>query len=105
MGFLKLHGKMVVWPANLDSTKTRKHGRKLTKGLAVQAPRLEELIEAAKRLSFEAELSTGKSRPSTWWEKGGYVVLPKNERKGNLLRALAAEIRRIRAAKAAQEKR
>jgi signal recognition particle subunit SEC65 len=71
----------------------------------VQAPRLEELNEAAKRLTIEAELSTGKSRPPTWWEKGGYVILPKKEGKGNLLRALAAEIRRIRAAKATQEKR
>jgi signal recognition particle subunit SRP19 len=105
MDFLKLHDKVVVWPANLDSTKTRKQGRKITKGQAVQAPKLEELTEAAKRLSIDVEVATGKSRPPTWWERGGYLVLPKKGAKGNLLGTLAVEIRRIRSSRAAQEKK
>jgi signal recognition particle subunit SRP19 len=105
MDFLKLHGKVVVWPANLDSTKTRNQGRKLTKGQAVQAPKLEELTEAAKRLSIDVEVAAGKSRPPTWWERGGYLILPKKDAKRNLLGTLAVEIRRIRSSKAAQEKK
>jgi signal recognition particle subunit SRP19 len=96
---LKLHGKVVVWPANLDSTKSRKTGRKLAKGAALQTPRLEEINEAAKKLSIEAELVPGKARPSTWWEKGGYLTFPKNEKRNVLLRSLASEIRKARAAR------
>ena len=96
---MKLHGKVIVWPANLDSTKTRRTGRKLTKGASLQAPRLEEISEAAKRLSLEPELVPAKSRPSTWWEKGGYLIFPKNEKRTVLLRSLALEVRKGRVAR------
>ncbi|OFX15409.1 hypothetical protein A3K71_00175 [archaeon RBG_16_50_20] len=101
---MKQPGKRVIWPANLDSTKSREEGRKLAKGLAVQAPRLEEINEAATRLSLEAEVAAGKSRPRSWWEKGGYVILPKNDARTTMLRSLASEIKKIRAAKSSQEK-
>jgi len=96
---LKLPGKIVVWPANLDSTKTKKSGRKLAKGAALQTPRLEEINEAAKRLSLTPELVHGKSRPSTWWERGGYLIFQKNQERTTLLRSLASEIRKTRVAK------
>jgi len=101
---LKQPGKRVIWPANIDSTKSRNEGRRLAKGSAVQAPRLEEIKEASTRLSLDAELAPGKSRPSSWWEKAGYVILPKNDSRAALMRSLASEIRKIRAAKTAQEK-
>ncbi len=101
---MKLHGKIVVWPANLDSTKSRKQGRKLTKGAAVQTPRLEEINDAANKLSLEAEIVPVKSRPSAWWEKSGYAIFPKKAVKTDLLRSLASEIRKARYAKAEPEK-
>jgi signal recognition particle subunit SRP19 len=93
---VKLHGKMVVWPANIDSTKSRRSGRKLPKGQALQSPRLEELREAANKLSIDHESVPGKSRPRSWWEKGGYLIVPKSTRKTELLRSLASEVRRER---------
>jgi signal recognition particle subunit SRP19 len=95
---------MIVWPANLDSSKTRKAGRKLAKAAAVQAPRLDEINEAANRLSIETEIMAGKSRPSSWREKGGYAIIRKDDTKGNTLRSLASEIKRTRSTKA-QERR
>jgi len=96
---LKLRGKIVIWPASIDSTKSRRKGRKLPKSAALQSPRLEEISGAAKRLSLEPELVPGKSRPSTWWEKGGYLIFPKNEYRMTLLRSLASEVRKARAAR------
>lgn len=96
---------MVIWPASLDSSKSRIKGRKIAKAVAIQAPRLEEISDAAKRLSFEAEIIPGKSRPNSWWEKGGYAIITKKEAKADLLRALAGEIRKARAAKLEQEER
>jgi signal recognition particle subunit SRP19 len=101
---LKLQGKIIVWPANLDSSKSRKEGRKLTKAAALQAPRLEEINEAANRLSLEAEIEPGKSRPGAWWEKDGYLILPMKGERPHLLHSLSSEIRKMRAAKASQEK-
>ncbi|HXZ98311.1 MAG TPA: signal recognition particle subunit SRP19/SEC65 family protein [Candidatus Acidoferrum sp.] len=101
---MKQRGKIVVWPANLDSTKSRIEGRKVPKALAIQAPRLEEISEGAKRLSLEVDITAGKSQPRSWWEKGGYAIIAKKETKGSVLRALAAEIRKARAAKTEQPK-
>ncbi len=93
---MKLHGKAVIWPANLDSTKSRKAGRKLAKGPALQTPKLEELRDAATQLSIEHEVVGGKSRPNTWWDKGGYLIVPKAIPRAKLLRSLATEIRKQR---------
>ncbi len=95
---------MVVWPTNLDSTKTRKQGRKLTKGAAVQTPRLEEIHDAATKLSIEVEIVPAKAKPAIWWEKSGYAILPKKSVKAEILRSLASEIRRARIARAEPEK-
>jgi signal recognition particle subunit SRP19 len=102
---LKITGKIVVWPANLDSTKSRTEGRKISKGLAIQTPRLEEMSEAAKRLSSgaEAEFVPGKSRPNLWWEKSGYAILAKKGSRISFTRELASEIKKIRATKAEQD--
>jgi signal recognition particle subunit SEC65 len=101
---LKLHGKIVIWPANLDSAKTRRAGRKLTKGPAVQSPRLEELSQAANQLSIEHEVVPGKSKPNTWWEKGGYLIVPKTSPRSKLLRSLATEVRKLRATREKDKK-
>lgn len=101
---MKLQGKVVIWPANLDSTKSRKEGRKLTKAYAIQMPRLDEIGEATKRLSLDIELVPRKSRPANWWEKTGYMIIPKKATRTQLLRALASEIKTTRGAKKASEK-
>jgi signal recognition particle subunit SRP19 len=93
---VKLHGKMVVWPSNLDSTKTRRTGRKIPKGQAVQSPRLEELNEAAKTLAIDHEVVVSKSRPPSWWEKGGYLVVAKSTPKSAVIHSLATEVRKLR---------
>ena len=89
---------MILWPANLDSTKSRTQGRKIAKGSGVQAPRLDEMNEAAKRLNLSAETHPGKSRPRSWWERHGYLVVTKKETKTGVLRNVATEIRKIRVA-------
>lgn len=88
-----------MWPANIDSTKSRKHGRKLAKGAAVQAPRLDEVNDAANRLALEPEIVHAKSRPSAWWEKSGYAIIPRKDTKADVFRALASEIRKDRSAR------
>jgi len=101
---LRLQGKFVLWPANIDSTKSRKEGRRIPKGLAVPSPRLEEIKQVASRLSLEGEFVPGKSRPGTWWERAGYAILPKKDTRTRLLRSLASEIRKERAAKVERNK-
>jgi signal recognition particle subunit SRP19 len=97
---LKQSGKMVVWPAELDSARSRSEGRRLAKSQAVQAPRVDELETAAKRLSFDPQVSTNAALPARWWEKTGYVMVNRGDRsRSKVLKDLTAEILKIRQAK------
>jgi signal recognition particle subunit SRP19 len=101
---LKLSGRIIVWPANLDLVKSRTEGRKVAKGLAIPTPRLDEINEAAKRLFLEAELVPAKSRPSAWWEKGGYAIISKKGPKTSVLRSLVSEIKKARTTTGSEDK-
>jgi signal recognition particle subunit SRP19 len=97
---LKQNGKMVVWSAALDSTKSRSQGRCLAKSQAIQAPRVDELENAAKKLSYDPQPSPHSALPSHWWEKTGYILVTRRDKaRSKVLRDLAAEIRKIRGSK------
>jgi signal recognition particle subunit SRP19 len=97
---LKQNGKMVVWSAALDSTKSRSQGRCLAKSQAIQAPRVDELENAAKKLSYDPQPSPHSALPSHWWEKTGYILVTRGDKaRSKVLRDLAAEIRKIRGSK------
>jgi signal recognition particle subunit SRP19 len=91
---------MVVWPAALDSTKSRSQGRCLAKPQAIQAPRVDELENAAKKLSYDPQPSPHSALPSHWWEKTGYILVTRGDKaRSKVLKDLAAEIRKIRGSK------
>jgi len=91
---------MVVWTAALDSTKSRSQGRSLAKSQAVQAPRIEELEDAARKLSYEPQPSLHSALPSRWWEKTGFILVKRGDKsKSKVLRDLAAEIQKTRHSK------
>lgn len=94
---MKKPGKIVIWPVNLNTTKTRRDGRKLPKALCVDSPRLSELEAAAKTLGLEPEIVQDAARPNRWWEKTGYITV---ERRGKtklkVLKELAAELAKFR---------
>jgi signal recognition particle subunit SRP19 len=91
---------MVVWSAALDSTKSRSQGRCLAKSQAIQVPRVDELENAAKKLSYDPQPSPHSALPSHWWEKTGYILVTRGDKaRSKVLRDLAAEIRKIRGSK------
>jgi len=91
---------MVVWSAALDSTKSRSQGRCLAKSQAIQAPRVDELENAAKKLSYDPQPSPHSALPSHWWEKTGYILVTRRDKaRSKVLKDLAAEIRKIRGSK------
>lgn len=97
---MKQNGKMVIWAAAIDSTKSRSEGRRLPKSQAVQAPRIDELEAAARKLSVDPEISPKAAIPSSWWEKTGYVLVKRGDKpRSKLLRDMAAEILKVRRAK------
>ncbi|MEM3507261.1 MAG: signal recognition particle subunit SRP19/SEC65 family protein [Candidatus Bathyarchaeia archaeon] len=90
---MKQKGKAIIWPANLDLRKTRKEGRKIPKSIALDMPKLHEIEAAARDLNLNPIPVKEASRPSTWWEKTGYVIVDKKgESKISILRKIASNI-------------
>lgn len=68
----------IIWPAYLDSKKTKKEGRKIPKKHAVESPTLNEIKKAAERLKLKARVEADKAYPPSWWERSGRVIIEHN---------------------------
>jgi len=88
--------KAIIWPAYFDSAKTRKNGRRVPKNLAVQSPKVEELQEAARRLSLKPELSLGAGYTKTPWSKSGVILVEKQGSKEQVIKKLARQLAKVR---------
>jgi len=97
---LKQHGRMIVWLASVDSSKSRRQGRRLPRSSCLDMPKLAEVEDAARALSLESTSRSDAARPSRPWEKTGYIIV---ERRGKtrsfVLKSLAQVIRRSRDSK------
>ncbi|MEB3756795.1 MAG: signal recognition particle protein Srp19 [Desulfurococcales archaeon] len=87
--------KMVIWPENLDSTRTRRLGRKLSLGDSIKKPSVQEVYEASIELGLNPELVEARY-PRNWIYSRGYVLVDKKESKSKLLRMIARKVREKR---------
>jgi signal recognition particle subunit SRP19 len=88
--------EVMIWPAYIDSDKTKKEGRKIPAKLGVPSPKLTEIEKAAKKLGYPTRTETEKAYPKTWWEKSGLVIVEKKKAKNLILKELAKEIKKKR---------
>lgn len=88
--------RIIIWPPNIDSQKSRADGRKIAQKFAVPSPTLEEIEEAARRLGLNPEVEKGKAYPKEWWSYHGRVIVDKPKPKSIILREVAAEIKKMR---------
>ena len=93
---MRKQNKIFLWPIYFDSNTSRNDGRRVTKQLAVSAPKLEELQRAAKRLGLQPEIVVDAVHPSFPWRTSGLVVVPKQESKGVILKKVAKELSDLR---------
>jgi len=89
-----------VYPAYLGRGLSRRDGRRLPASLALVEVSAEELVQAAKRLGYRAEVENEKHYPRQFFTYAGRVKVTKKAgtSKSGFLRAVAAELARARAA-------
>jgi len=92
----KKDGRIVVWPAYFDSSKTRSQGRMVPKSMAVESPTAEEIYDACLDLKLASTLEPAKRLPSGWWERQGRVLVTKKETKMKSLLAISKVLMRKR---------
>jgi signal recognition particle subunit SRP19 len=94
---MRKQNKVVLWPAYFDSTKTRLQGRRISKGLAVISPMLEEVQKAAETCGLQPEVVPDVKHPHAPWQKSGLLFVVKNETKMRIIRRVAKELADMRA--------
>jgi len=97
----KKEGQFIIWPAYIDSSKTRSGGRMIPKERAVDSPSAEEILEACRDLSYVAQIENEKRFPPSWWERPGRVLVSKkgDQKKFELLVRISGSITKRRSLK------
>jgi len=88
-----------VYPAYLGRGLSRTAGRRVPESESLPDLTAEEIVDAAKRLGFRAELEAGKQYPRRFFDYAGRVKVMKKgaTTKAHFLRQLAVELHRQRA--------
>jgi signal recognition particle subunit SRP19 len=94
---MRKQNRLVLWPAYFDSTKTRQQGRRISKGLAVPTPRLDELQKAAEKCGLQTEVLPDFKHPHAPWQKTGLIFVSKSASKMQIIHRVAKELSNIRA--------
>ena len=87
---------MIIWPAHLDSAKTRGQGRRLPVSRSVKQPSLKEVWQAAMTLGYSPEMTEKAAISHSPWDKTGYVTVKKTGQRAMMLKGIAGEIVKTR---------
>jgi signal recognition particle subunit SRP19 len=93
---MKKKDEIILWPAYFDSTRARSEGRKISKKIAVEKPRLDEIGKALERMSFKPNIMVDAIYPQTPFQKIGMLSVPKKGPKNQFLKRVAKELCNIR---------
>jgi len=88
--------KAIIWPVYFDCNKTRKDGRRVSKNIAVQSPKILEIKEAADKLGLQNDVNLEAHFPKAPWAKSGMLLVEKQEAKERIIQKLAKQLLKIR---------
>ncbi|MHA1264486.1 MAG: signal recognition particle subunit SRP19/SEC65 family protein [Candidatus Helarchaeota archaeon] len=87
-----------IYPVYFDSKRSWKQGRRVKKKLAVEAPTIQELAQAAAMLDLPMEVNLEVKYPRFWWLPSGRLQIKKQEgmNKNKLIKKLAIQLKKVR---------
>ena len=93
---MRKQDKAIIWPAYFDQAKTRKKGRRVSKSLAVQSPKIVEIKIAVEKLGLKHEFAPEAGYPKTPWLKTGMIMVEKKDSKEQVIRKIAKQLLKMR---------
>ncbi len=93
---MKDKGKLVIWPAYIDQTRSRSNGRIISRKSSVKEPQLNEIKKAALELGLNPEVEPEKAYPKAWWEVSGRVLVDNKGPKSVIAKQISAGIKKTR---------
>jgi len=93
---MKDRGKLVIWPAYIDQTRSRSSGRIISRKNSIKDPHLNEIKEAARQLGLNPEVEPEKAYPKSWWEVSGRVLVDDKGPKSVIVKQISLSIKKMR---------
>jgi len=93
---MRKQDKAIVWPGYFDQAKTRNEGRRVSKSLAVQSPKIYEIADAAGKLGLKHEVTEEAGYPKTPWAKTGMILVEKRWPKEQTIKKIAKQLLKVR---------
>jgi len=83
----------VIWPAYLDTSKTRAEGRRVPREQAVDEPTVDEIAKAAQQVGYDAVIERDMTYPREYEPRGRVLVKGADDAtKNDLVQAIAAYV-------------
>jgi signal recognition particle subunit SRP19 len=98
---MKDYDHVILWLDYFNKNLTKRKGRKIAKDTAIYDPTIEELTKASKRLGLtftEEDINSNAKYPRRSFVRSGYLMIPKTEKKSNLLNQIVKKMHEIRSA-------
>lgn len=88
-----------IYPVYFDAKRSRSQGRRIKKKIAVDAPTIQEIAQAATILDLPFETNLEAIYPRFWWIPSGCLQVKKQEsfNKNALIKKLAIQLKKIHA--------
>lgn len=86
----------VIYPEYFDITLSRREGRRVAKKYAVQSPRLEDIIKAAKAVGLRPVVEDNVAYPGKWWKSSGRILIPKKLKKTAVLIKIGIKLKKMK---------
>ena len=96
---MKDYGYVIIWLDYFNKNLSKRKGRRISKKLAIYDPTLEELCKASKDLNLaisDENINNQARYPRRPYVRSGYLMLPKSEKKSNLLNKIARKLQERR---------
>jgi signal recognition particle subunit SRP19 len=90
---------LIIWLDYFNKNLSKRKGRRISKKLAIYDPTLEELSKASKDLNLaisDEDINNQARYPRRPYVRSGYLMLPKSEKKSNLLNQIARKLQERR---------
>jgi signal recognition particle subunit SRP19 len=96
---LKDYDHVILWLDYFNKNLSKRKGRRIAKEVAIYDPTIEELTKASKRLGLtftEEDINSNAKFPRRPFVRSGYLMIPKTEKKSNILNQIAKKMQENR---------
>jgi len=87
-----MNPERTLYPCYFDRALTRSQGRRVSREMAWETPKIRAIHKAAKKSGLSARIEEGASHPAYWGKQDGRVIVEWKGTKEELMKKIAHKI-------------